>query len=155
MLSEQARDLIAEYRLTPNWIEDAVAAVPRTRLSAAEGDEWSPLEILHHVADFEVINGGRLRLILSRDGAPIASAHQLELQMAAPATARSAARSLALFRAHVEATAELLESLTNDAWLRIGDHEEFGRYPIADWIRYRIDHARTHCEQIRANANRC
>ncbi len=152
MSSAQARELIAEYRSTPSWIEDAVAAVPRERLSAAEGGGWSPLEILHHVADFEVINGGRLRLILSRDGAPIASAHQLELQTAARATARSAARSLALFRTHVEATAELLDSLTDDAWLRAGEHEEYGRYPISDWIRYRIDHARTHSEQIRGNA---
>ncbi len=152
MSSEQARDLIAEYRLVPGWIEEAVAAVPPERLNDAKGDDWSPLEVLHHVADFEVINGGRLRLILSRDGAPIASVRQLDLQKATLATARSAARSLALLRAHVEATAELLDSLRDDVWQRAGEHEEYGRYPITDSIRYRIDHARSHSEQIRGSA---
>lgn len=152
MATNDVKQLIEQYRQTPKLIEKAIEGIDPLQVGRRRSSEWTPLEILHHVVDFEIINGGRLRLILSRDGAPLPSAGQHDLLSAAPPSLRSPAKSLGLFRAHVEATAEWLAVLTPAAWQRAGDHEEFGRYPIDEWIRRRIEHAQQHADQIREAA---
>ena len=143
-------ELIRRYRLTASEVDQALAAINPDQLRHYPGEgDWSPLQIIHHLADAEVIAGGRLRLILSRDRAPIVAYDEKQLQEAAAPFRRSTAGSVALFRAHIEATAELLDALSADAWRRKGEHEEAGEYSIETWLRGRIDHAHLHVEQIR------
>jgi hypothetical protein len=142
-------ELISRYRLTALEVEQALSAIDpdQRRQSRGEGD-WSPLQIIHHLADAEVIAGGRLRLILSRDKTLLVAYDEQQLQEAAAADGRSARGSIALFNAHIEATAELLDALSVDAWRRKGEHEQSGEYSIETWLRRRIEHAHLHVEQI-------
>src|SRR5215470_8918290 len=78
--------------------------------SSAPG-EWTVRQIIHHVADTEVIAGGRLRLILAQDGIPVPGYDQEELARAAAPAARSVESSLTLVRVIHEANSDLLGAL--------------------------------------------
>ena len=55
-----------------------------------------------------------------------------------------------MLKAVREASAELLESLTDEEWERGGTHTESGAYSVDDWLRIYAAHAPDHADQIRA-----
>src|SRR6185436_710226 len=48
-----------------------------------------------------------------------------------------------------EATAELLDRLTEAEWAREGTHTEHGRYGMDTWLNIYSAHAHDHADQIR------
>lgn len=116
--------------------------------SSAPG-EWTVRQIIHHVADTEVIAGGRLRLILAQDGIPVPGYDQEELARAAAPEARSVESSLALIKVIHQANLDLLGALAPPAWNRAGVHDEIGRYSLEEWLERRANHLTGHGDQIR------
>lgn len=116
--------------------------------SAAPG-EWTVRQIIHHVADTEVIAGGRLRLILAQDGIRVPSYDQEELARSATPEARSVESSLALVRVIHQANLDLLGALAPWSWNRAGVHEEIGRYSLEAWLERRANHLTGHGDQIK------
>jgi hypothetical protein len=57
--------------------------------------------------------------------------------------------SLDAFRAARQATAEILERLTETDWTREGTHSESGRYTVERWLEIYAEHAHNHADQIR------
>jgi hypothetical protein len=131
-------------------LESALAGLNESELdrSVAVG-EWTVRQIIHHVADTEIIAGARLRMMLSRDGIPFPTYDQAELARAAEPASRSVESSMALIKAAHQANVELLRALVSWAWDRSCEHEETGTYTVDDWLERRAGHLRGHAEQIR------
>lgn len=141
--------LIDRYRRSLEAFEAAVAALSVDDLdSSAAPGEWTVRAIIHHVADTEVIAGGRLRLILARDGAPLVAYDEKRLTDASDVRSRPIEASLALTRAIHAATLGLLEAATPAAWQHSGVHEEMGEYTIPYWVVRRCEHLELHSWQI-------
>ena len=143
------QELIVRYAAGPQQIAEALAAVPADRLDVAEASgEWTPRQIVHHVADSETTSYIRLRRLLAEDQPVIqgydemAFAHHLhyELPVAAPLQVIFAVRA---------ATAELLGVLSEAEWQRAGTHSASGHYSVEDWLRIYAAHCHDHAEQIR------
>jgi hypothetical protein len=129
--------------------EAATAGLGQDQLdSSAAPGEWSVRQIIHHVADTEIIAGARLRLILAEDGVAVPSYDQEELARAADPGSRSVEASLALVGAIHQANVELMTALVPSAWDRAGFHPEIGRYTVDEWLERRARHLRGHAEQI-------
>ena len=123
-----------------NATEDEMAARP------APG-QWSAREIVHHLADSEMTAAIRLRMLLALDRPTIhgydQDAFSQRLHYDRPHEA-----SLEAFRYARECTAQLLERLTEDEWLREGTHTEVGPYGVNKWLEIYGRHAHSHARQI-------
>ncbi|MBJ7608347.1 MAG: DinB family protein [Candidatus Dormibacteraeota bacterium] len=142
--------LIDRYRQSLDEFDAAVVGLAQDELDrrAAPG-EWAVGTIIHHVADTDVIAGGRLRLLLARNGAPIAAYGEEELADVSDAGSRSSESSLALIRSLHGATLELLLGAKVKPLLNTGVHEQIGEYSVALWVERRSQHLQEHSQQIR------
>jgi DinB superfamily len=141
--------LVAQYRQGYDEIVAALRDITDSGLDAREAPgEWSPREIVHHLADSEMTSALRLRRLIAEENPQIVGYDQEEFarrlyydQPIAP--------SLAAFRAAWESTAAILDRMTDDEWARQGTHSESGPYPVTSWLEIYAVHAHDHAHQIR------
>ncbi len=120
---------------------------PTTGLDRRAGDEWTARQVIHHVADAELVEGVRLRRILSEDN-PLLPWIDEEEQARRLHYERSVETSLGAFQSVVLANALLVERLRDDEWLRAGTHSIDGSYSVEDWLRKMSQHGHDHASQI-------
>lgn len=140
--------LISRYK---GGYDDVVKALKRVGpkkldIRPAPG-EWSPRDVVHHLADAEMTSAIRLRRLIAEHRPTIVGYDQDEfarrLYYSRPIKA-----SLAAFKAARQATGELLDRLTEEQWTREGTHTESGRYTVEDWLKIYAAHAHDHAKQI-------
>lgn len=140
--------LIALYRDGYRAIVEAMHGAGEAELSARPApDRWSAREIIHHLADSEMTAAVRLRLLLATDRPAIQGydqdAFSERLHYDRPHEA-----SLEAFRYARECTAQLLERLTEEEWLREGTHSEVGTFGVFQWLETYAPHAHRHARQM-------
>lgn len=145
---EARKKLIAQYRDGYAAIVDVLLKITPEELDAKPGPgRWSTREILHHLADSEMTAAVRLRLLIAEDRPAIHGYDQDQFARRLHYD-RPHETSLELFRWAREATAELLERLTPEEWLREGTHSEAGAYGVEGWLKTYAGHAHRHARQI-------
>ena len=146
-LAERA-DLIAMYVAGPDVIDQALAGITPSEWDATEAPgEWSPRQVVHHLADSETTSAIRLRRVLVEDD-PLIQGYDQDAFASVLHYDRDPAVSLALFRAVRASTAELLDRMSATDWQRHGTHSDTGAYPLDDWLRIYGVHAHEHADQI-------
>jgi hypothetical protein len=152
MTREERRELVANYRrAAQEVVETGRGLDPESLDREPTGGGWTPRWVLHHVADAEVMNVGRLYRLLAED-APFLPAFDQETYASRLRYERRAETSLAVISALVGSNVDLLERLGDEDWLREGRHEELGSYSVERWLVMRFDHCQQHAEQLRAAA---
>jgi hypothetical protein len=148
-MDKKERDrLIALYRDGYRAIVDALHGVEEEELSAKPAPgKWGPREIVHHLADAEMTAAIRLRLLLAFDR-PTIHAYDQDVFAQRLHYDRPHESSLEAFRYARESTAELLERLTEEDWLREGTHTEAGPFGVIRWLEIYAPHAHSHARQI-------
>ena len=145
--------LLELYRDGVRAVRQALASLSETDLDRHAGQEWSAREVIHHIADAELIEGVRLRRILAEDGPHLEWADEAEyarrLHYDRPVEA-----SLALFESLVVANLELLRSLDEAQWRREGWHSRTGCYTPDAWLTEMPHHAHDHAAQMLRAAGR-
>ncbi len=148
MTTDERTDLIAMYVAGPDVIEQALAGITAEEWDVTEAPaEWSPRQVVHHLADSETTSAIRIRRILVEDNPLIQSYDQDEFARLLHYD-RDPAVSLALFAAVRASTAELLQRMSDADWRRPGTHSEAGAYSAEDWLRSYGVHAHEHADQI-------
>ena len=142
------RKLVDQYKDGYRVVADALVGATDRELDARPAPgKWTAREIVHHLADSEMISAIRLRLLLATDRPQILGYDQDEfarrLHYERPFEA-----SLDAFAAARRTTAELLDRLTEEEWAREGTHSEHGRYTVERWLEIYAMHAHAHAEQI-------
>jgi len=141
--------LIAQYRAGPQVLADAIGKVPPDRLDVTQQKgEWTPREIVHHVADSETTSYIRLRRLLAEERPVIQGYDEMAFARKLHYD-RPIENSLAVVRAVRNASAELLATLSEEEWQREGVHSESGRYTLLNWLQIYAAHCHDHAEQIR------
>jgi len=145
----RGKDPLRVQRATAAKIARLIRGVPRGRLlrRPAPG-KWSVGEILAHLAESELVDGYRIRMILAASGGPIQAFDQNDWARAGKYARRDPRRSLELFRALRDANLALLGTLSGSEWRRFGIHEERGRETIRDVVRMFAGHDVNHLLQI-------
>lgn len=128
-------------------VADRSAATLRDRPST---EEWSPGEILAHLADTEILAGERFRRIIADPDALVAPLDQARWAEHLCYTERDPAIPLATFRALRAANAELLGLVAAAAWGRTGHHRTLGPTSLRDQVRSFADHTAEHIAQLAA-----
>jgi len=151
MTPEERAQLIKRYEDGVDVFIEALNGVPEPVRDFAPRGEWSPREIAHHVADFELVRCYRLRQLLAQDAPTLQGID--EGQFAAKLHYyRPVEASLALYRATVRSNVELLTLAFPEDWLRAGNHEDFGVFSLEDLLQRGAEHSYVHAEQIRKNS---
>ena len=147
----QRQQLIDAYKDGYRLVVEALAGATEAELDASPGDgKWSARQVVHHLADSEMTSAIRLRLLIASTNPAIVGYDQDEFASWLYYTDRPIAASLDAFGAARRSTAEILERMTEDQWLREGTHTEHGRYTVHRWLEIYARHAHGHAEQIRA-----
>jgi hypothetical protein len=111
-------------------------------------DEWSPREVIHHLADSEMTSAIRIRRLIVEDAPEIQGYDQEEFARRLHYD-RPIENSLLALQAARASTAELLDLMSDDDWQSAGTHTEAGPFSAHDWLRVYAIHCDEHAEQIR------
>jgi hypothetical protein len=150
MTAGERKELIAKYAAGYDEVVGALDGFPKNKLTAnLIAGKWSAAEIVQHLADSEMTSAIRLRRLLVEDK-PVIYGYDQDLYAAKLSyNERDLAPALDAFRSARATTAQLLERMTEEDWLREGTHSESGRYTAEDWLRIYAAHAHGHADQIR------
>ncbi len=135
----------------PKLIEGLVTGVAKERLDRKPSpDKWSVTEILAHLADVEIVQGFRIRLILGSSGTAIQGFDQDVWARYSNYAAHDPALSLAGYRVNRERTLRLLSSLPKEMWDAYGMHSERGKETVRRVSEMMAGHDINHYRQIEA-----
>jgi DinB superfamily len=146
-ISERDR-LIALYRDGYRAVVEALHGATEEQLAARpSAGKWSAREIVHHLADGEMTAAIRLRLLIAEER-PVIQAFDQDLFVERLHYDRPHESALEAFRYARETTAQLLERLDEQEWLREGTHSTIGRFTVTRWLEIYAPHAHSHARQI-------
>lgn len=141
-------ELIEAYRHGSQAFAKVVSRVPEDRYDASPGPgEWTPRQIIHHLADAELRATVRLRQLLAEEN-PLIQGYDEERYTERLPLDRSITVSLEAIRIAREANLELLVRAPEDAWANVGQHTESGPYMLEDWLRIYTAHPLDHAQQL-------
>jgi DinB family protein len=147
MDAQEREALIQRYRDGHRAVADALEGLRDEELDRSASDEWTPRAIVHHLADSEMTSAIRLRRLIAEDNPTIQGYD--EEQFASRLTSdRPIEPSLEAMRWARESTAQILDRLSEDDWLRAGTHSESGPYSVEDWLVIYANHGHDHAKQI-------
>jgi hypothetical protein len=141
--------LIARYRDGYAEIMRSLEGITDRELDTPEAEgEWSPRQIIHHLADSEMTAGVRLRMMVAYDQTEII-AYDPDLLANVLFYDRPIEHSLAAFQAARDSTAEILDRMSDLDWQSTARHSEVGTYRVESWLDVYSGHAHEHADQIR------
>ncbi|MEO7118382.1 MAG: DinB family protein [Candidatus Limnocylindrales bacterium] len=155
MDAQRRAELIARYREGPTILRAAVAGLDEAGMDhVGESGEWSARQVIHHVADSEMMSAMRLRRLLAEENADIQGYDEAEFARALHYDTRPAEPSLQAVEAARATTADLLDRMSDADWSRSGTHSDTGPYGVERWLEIYADHCHDHAEQARRASGR-
>jgi hypothetical protein len=150
MSPDDRKKLLDKYKDGYRVVAEALVGATDEELDAPPAPgKWSAREIVHHLADSEMVAAVRARLLIAVDRPQIVGFDQEQFARRLRYT-RPIEASLEAFKSARRTTAELLDELTEQEWAREGRHTEHGRYTLERWLEIYANHAHGHADQIRA-----
>lgn len=149
-MEQQRRNaLIEQYRAGYDEIVAALDGMSDAEWDAREAPgEWSPREIIHHLADSEMTSAMRIRRLIVEEN-PLIQGYDQDAFASMLFYDRPVEASLAAFRYARESTVPILERMSDEQWQRTGMHSESGTYTAIAWLEIYAVHAHEHADQIR------
>lgn len=146
--------LIDQFRAGGAVLNSAIEGLREGELDCREGaGEWSVRQIVHHVADGEIVRAARLFRLLVEDE-PVIDGIDEGAYLRALHYERGIDASVAMFHAVRESLAALLEELSAEEWRRVGRHSEFDSFGVEVVVERGVAHVVEHVDQIRRARSR-
>lgn len=144
----QAR--IEMIRRLPAQVRAAVAGLSDARkITRYLADEWSVAQIVHHLADSHIQAYVRTKMILTAERPTLMPYSQVAWAATADSTGPELEGSLRILDGLQARWADLLASVPDDGWSRVGVNPETGEVPLERILRTYSRHGESHVEQIR------
>lgn len=149
MTGEERHALVDQYAAGYDTILAALAGITAEEWESREAPgEWSPRQVVHHLADSEMTSAIRLRRLIAEEN-PVIVGYDQDLFADRLFYDRPVESSLAAFKAARDSTVSILRLLDETQWQRAGTHSESGRFSVEDWLAIYAVHAVEHADQIR------
>lgn len=143
-------DPLDVLRASLEEIATLVAGADADQISASPAPgEWSPWQVLAHLADSEAVLGMRVRLIVTQDQPTLVGYDQDAWTARFADLDPDPQETFTRWRALRSNNLRLYESLTPDEWARAGLHTERGEESAREVVRLAAGHDRAHIDQIR------
>jgi hypothetical protein len=138
-------DLIDQYAAGPELLREATKGMSAGQLQARPiPGKWSTLEVICHLADFEIVYADRLKRVIAENeptllgGDPDVFAARLAYH------SRDLEEELTLIAACRGQAARILRTLKEDDFKRIGKHSEAGPLTLLQLLERVTNHAVHH-----------
>ena len=149
MDDRRRRALIARYRALPDDYAGAFAGADERAFDAAPAPgEWSARQLAHHLADDELVDAARLRLMAAEDDPEITPYDERRFA-ARLHYDRPVGQSLDAIRAVRQSGAAILDRLEPEDFERTGRHPEHDAYSVGIWLEKAVEHGEAHLDQLR------
>jgi hypothetical protein len=143
------KDPLVILSASPAALAASIEGVSEASLTKAEAPgKWSVAGVLQHLADSEVVNGYRIRLMLSAETPPIPAYDQDAWAAALRYDAADPSLAMKDFAAARAANLRLWRSLGESGLRRAGLHAERGLETVGQLIRLLAGHDLVHRGQI-------
>ena len=143
-------DPLAVLRETLVAVPRLVAEATPAQLNRSPGaGEWSPREVINHLADSDLVTGTRIRMIITQDRPTIVGYDQEAWTARFGGLDADAAETIARWRSLRQANLRICESLSPAEWERVGVHSERGPESVRLNIQLLAGHDRVHLDQFR------
>jgi hypothetical protein len=151
LLAELGKDdPVVVLRATLAEVQQLIGAASEEQLNRKPAPgEWSPRDVLSHLADSDLVFAARMRMIVTQTR-PVLVGYDQEAWTARFANLdATACETLERWRVLRLANLALAESLSPDEWQRVGVHSERGEESVELHVRLLAGHDRAHVDQIR------
>ena len=149
MDDRRRRALITRYRSLADDFIGAFAGVDERALDAPPAPgEWSARQLAHHLADDELVDAVRLRLMAAEDD-PEITPYDEQHFAARLHYDRPVGQSLDAIRAVRQSGAMILDRLAPEDFERAGHHPEHDAYSVGIWLEKAVEHGEAHLDQLR------
>jgi hypothetical protein len=147
-------DPVAVLRQTLDEVPRLVAAASPERLNRAPAPgEWSPRDVLNHLADSDLVSGTRIRMIVTEDRPTLVGYDQEAWTERFGRLDATVQETVDRWRVLRGANLRLLESLSPEEWDRVGVHTERGPESVRLTVQLAAGHDRVHLDQFRRGMN--
>ena len=147
MTRDERDALIRQYRDGYRAVTEALAGVTDDELDRSVEGEWTPRQVVHHLADSEMMSAIRLRRLLV-ERPPVIHGYDEKAFAERLTGDRPIEPSLQAMRWARETCAQLVDRMTDEDWAIVGTHTESGPYGAEDWLQIYASHAHDHAGQI-------
>jgi len=138
---------IADYLSGLTALDEVVAAGPAVLARVPEAGGWSAAQVVHHLADTDVVSSERLRRMLAEDRPAQVSFDPDAWTTTLDLPTRTAADSAALVRALRMANVGILTGLSDEQWQRQAQHPTRGPVTVETWLLTWTQHLHEHVSQ--------
>lgn len=143
-------DPVAVLRDNLQAIEQLTASATAEELGTRPAPgEWSPAEVLSHLADSDLVTAVRVRMIVTQDRPSLIGYDQDAWTARFARLDSSPGQTLERWQALRRANVQLYESLSESEWQRVGIHSERGEESARLVVRLLAGHDRVHMDQFR------
>lgn len=145
------KDYASDYESATQYFTDLVSSLKPNDLDKSAFGEWTPRQVVHHLADAEAQSYARVRRLVAEPPGSIIQGYDEGLWSQNQILGYKQLpikNSMAVFVAVRAASLEIIQRLSPDDLERYGEHTESGRYTIAKWIKTYTKHPRDHAGQI-------
>ncbi len=148
-MADDPNDLIDLLRSTPTIVRGLYRNIDdeQARVAAIAG-EWSPVEIVAHLADAEERAIERVDRMLVTDEPVLLGYDQEELALRRGYLQMSFRKQLDRFEQLRGERIAVLSGLSADQWKRTGNHNEAGMMTIQELTMWMVTHDNVHLVQI-------
>jgi hypothetical protein len=137
--------LIEEYLAGPQLLRQAVAGMSQGQLLARPvPGKWSTLEVICHLADFEIVGADRIKRVIAENEPTLLGGDQDLFAARLAYHERDAEEELVLIETIRKQVARILRTLTPEDFRRRGIHSEAGPLTLEDFVQRSIGHIPHH-----------
>jgi hypothetical protein len=110
--------------------------------------KWSTLEVVCHLADFEIVGADRIKRVIAEDRPTLPDGDENLFAARLAYNNREMDDELQLIGSIRASVARILRTLTDDVFARIGNHSAAGPLTLAQLVERGANHARHHVKFI-------
>ena len=152
MTHAERASFVERYEAGPELLRAALDRVPEAaRTWRPAPDEFSIHEVVCHCADSETNAAARIRYLIAEQEPLILGYDPLTWARTFDYHSHPLEAALATIEAVRTNTAPLVRRLPEEAWQKVGNHTESGRYTAMDWLTIYAEHLEEHVRQIEQN----